>query len=229
MRSARAFSLIELVIVIAIIGILASLLLPALGKSKEKARRGACISNQRQLGLVFQTFANDHEGEIPIGYRGGRKQWNAMVYSGTVNQFVLFGRLYLEKFLDEPRILFCPAEQAEAQSFNTPQNPWPPGAPGVSVQSGYATLPAVDWGNAGAPPVWPILEELAQQPILADTLGQPARVDSRHRDGVNAAFADGSARWIPRRIFDSDLQKCSAIGPANNAVQDLIWAALIRP
>ncbi len=229
MNTRRAFTVVELLIVIAIIGILAALLLPALGKAKEKARRATCIGNQRQLGLTFQVFANDHDGQIPIGYRGGRKQWNAMVYSGTANQFVLFGWLYLEKFLDEPRILFCPGEQAATQSFSTPENPWPPGAAGVNVQSGYATLPIVDWGNAGAPPVWPLLEELAQKPLFADTLGQPARVDSRHRDGVNATFADGSAYWIPRRAFDAHLQKCNSITPANNAAQDLIWAALIRP
>ncbi len=229
MRTTRAFTLVELLVVIAIIGTLAGLLLPALGKSRNKARRATCVGNQRQLALTFQTYAHDHEGRIPIGYRGGRKQWNAMVYSGTVNEFVLFGWLHLEKYLDVPGILFCPGEQAESQSFNTAQNPWPPGTSGVNVQSGYAALPVVDWGSAGTPPVWPFWEELAQQPVLADTLGQPARVDSRHRDGVNAAFADGSVQWTPRRAFDGDLQTCAAISPSNNAAQDRIWAALSRP
>lgn len=224
--STRAFSLVELLITIAIIGILSGLLLPALAKARERSRRAACVGSQRQLALTFQSYAHDHDGQVPIGYRGGSKQWNAMVYSGTANQFVLFGWLHLEKYLEEPRLLYCPAEQAAAQSFNSAANPWPPGQPGVNVQSGYALRPVTDWGNAGVPPVWPILEEIGPVPLLADSVGQPARVDSRHRKGVNAASADGAVHWIPRPLFEADLQTCTSSGPGNNAAQDRIWSVL---
>ena len=48
--------------VIAIIGILASLLLPALGRAKAAAHKAVCISNQRQIGIARQLYANDHDG-----------------------------------------------------------------------------------------------------------------------------------------------------------------------
>src|SRR5437667_8169969 len=62
---ARAFTLIELIVVVAIIGILAAMLLRALSRSKAQAYEAKCINNLKQLGTAIQMYADDHGDRLP--------------------------------------------------------------------------------------------------------------------------------------------------------------------
>ena len=61
-----AFTLIELLLVIAMIGILASLLFPALGKAKEAARSTACLGHLRQIGISLQLYTDENNNRLPV-------------------------------------------------------------------------------------------------------------------------------------------------------------------
>lgn len=62
----RAFTLIELLVVLGIIAILASLLLPTLGRAKGNALRTNCASNLKQVNLAIQLYADEHAGSLPV-------------------------------------------------------------------------------------------------------------------------------------------------------------------
>lgn len=83
----RAFTLVEMLVVIAVIAILAAMLLPALARSRESAERIRCVSNQRQLGLAVQMYWDDHNGNAfrygGVATNGGRLYWFGWLGSGA--------------------------------------------------------------------------------------------------------------------------------------------------
>lgn len=229
-RPKQAFTLIELLVVITVISLLIGLLLPVLHAARSSALDTQCRANLRSVHQMTHIYAVEHDQRVPLGYRGYRKQWNTMVYSGTSQKFVLFGRMFLDGLMENPEVFYCPAETAPDQSFNTAANPWPPGPAGdptANVQGGYASAPLdTDWEWGALPPAGtdlPRLDELGFMPIFADSVGLPERLDSRHVDGVNVLYADSAVRWIAREQIETPLSQCVGLIPANNPHQQAIW------
>jgi len=64
LKAGRAFTLVELLVVISIIAILASLILPAMARAKSRAQSTFCLHNTRQLSLAWMVYADDHNGQL---------------------------------------------------------------------------------------------------------------------------------------------------------------------
>lgn len=191
-----AFTLVEVLVVVAIVGILAAILFPVFSSARDAGRRSTCNSHLRQIGVALELYSNDYPHRFPTGIgMPSNCEWSEG----------------LARYLKTGDILNCPS---------APLDNYQPGCPpsqqinGItSTFDGAYNLNAGESGGGVAEFSRLRIRNPSQMISVIDGSGDlmsfgkgtgPIRIDQlvsmavelRHKGGANAAFADGHVKWL---------------------------------
>lgn len=245
MRRAKAFTLVELLVVVAIIAVLLAILAPSLQRAKELARRAVCISQQNQIGIGLTTYADAFRQVMPPGnstcwpFYGIDSTWSS-TYGPMGLAFLI-----TEEYVPEPRVFYCPSWKHPYHQYDVldtagddpvggsnayggwpaPGNPGPTRHRGISYQYRSTLGLVLADGSTGR----------GSPPRLAVTGGNPAIVADHwtrryvlwarfgHDDGYPTLYLDGHSSWMKDRNHNFMDDMCEFHSHGDWGEQEFLW------
>ena len=167
----KGFTLIELLVVIAVIAILAGLLLPAIARAREEARKLNCKSQLRQIGIAMVSYVDNFGKSRYYPYDGGTS-----LAAGSIQAFqALYGAK--TKLLQDARIYICP-------STTDPES------------TTAAVLASNTCSYIGRDPAWGALPDSAPADTKVSGDDSHTQSGNNHSGGCNMLYLDGHVEFI---------------------------------
>ncbi len=209
-----AFSLIEMLVTVAIIAVLIAILLPSLHQAREATRRVLCMANQRQCGTAAFTYSQDHRARLPLG--NTHTGYTASLFRLTTTGYDL--RPQIARYVGDFRIWQCYGLANFAPGIDHPANTrfasygtfdYYPGRSIPHFNSSQARPVRID---AARPASTVMLQDVYHDDVLPGAVRHnhgraiptsplPSNNPSiayrvaRQGDGINALFYDGHVAW----------------------------------
>ncbi|MEZ6233151.1 MAG: DUF1559 domain-containing protein [Phycisphaerales bacterium] len=234
----HAFSLIDVLVSVVVIGILIGLLLPTVSHVRESARRIVCQSNLRQIGMGLAQYADAEQDflapssfattgvaltsnsstdlaemmtlRLPVPSEELRTPWDGL------------GLLYIDQYLPAPEIFYCPSHYGN-HAFSDYREDWRVDGPTLVGNFHYRGM-----GPNGATRLRSV------EPIRAALVTDGLRTtrDINHRTGMNVLRADLSISWFSDSQGSISSLLASSGGaeePSTNLVMSQIWHKIDHP
>ncbi|MDD2708347.1 MAG: DUF1559 domain-containing protein [Verrucomicrobiae bacterium] len=199
-RFCAAFTLVELLVCVALIGLLAALLMPALSAAREKVRQISCMNNLKQFGVAVHTYSNDYNESLP-NYHTGTFFWTSLLppYLGMTGGCTIAN-------MSNPKWLKCPSADKLGINLGSPYYPYGYNRYAGDLRASQVdTHPPVQMGQILKP---------AGRLLMADswntgigTVDELGVARYRHNKGCNILYADGHVSWTEGALLPDDLFK----------------------
>lgn len=229
---ARAFTLVDVMVSMAVVAVLIGLLLPSLRGVTSTGKRVACSSNIRQIGLGLHMYADDWNGfVVPSRFVPG---WSQKYRDSDPAQMMTLrlsndadglwgqswdglGRLTMANYLDAPKIFYCPSHHG-AHKFSNYADAF-----GIDTREAVGNYQYRGIGPNGSRFLYDIVPSAAA--IVTD--GLQTKPDFNHRFGLNVLLADLHVVWyddLNHELYETLPDDEEEVGAAS-AINDA-WSAI---
>lgn len=197
---ARGFSMIELLVVLAVVMLLTGLLMPGLRSARHSAYCVICGANERQIGIGLLLYSEDNSGRLPESLLQNQNEFTEMMAittgdlgeTGGIPGYDGLGKLWEMRYVDDPRCLHCPAHRHK-HTFESNEMVYESLTGSVMQRifanyhyTGHSTLKSCLEGPTREPRNMNRDDKFV---LLTD--GLRTRQDFNHKTGMNVLYADG--------------------------------------
>ncbi len=244
----KAFTLVELLVVIGIIALLISILLPVLGSARSRAQQTVCMSNIRSNVQAVFIHAAEHRERVPIGSASLSMQSSSWIRYTNGQTLVLFGQLWETGVMKSAEAMYCPTQTNPLHVYDEAQ--WPGGEPQTDrVRPGYSMRPdfriryddptrrfivdEITGTTLGRQDIgFPRIYHFREKAMIADLLRDNRAVVGNHETGMSVGKGDGSVVYILSGPYEVNLSALPGTGGGfdnfNNLFIGPIWEEFDR-